>query len=114
MGLFDFFKPKNITVQPSEVMPVRNYTNSNFDNGFELIVEDVFTITGRGTIVTGHVTRGMVRVGDEVIIWDNENITLEQLAEKCNTINYEILCTIGARVPRKFVKDDISKTDYTK
>lgn len=44
-----------------------------------------------------------VQVGDEVIIWDNENITVEELAEKCNTINYEILCTIGARVPRKFL-----------
>ena len=45
-----------------------------------------------------------VQIGEEVIIWDNENITLEQLAEKCNTINYEILSTIGARVPRKFIR----------
>ena len=44
-----------------------------------------------------------VEVGDEVIIWDNENIKLEQLAARCDTINYEILCTIGERVPRKFV-----------
>lgn len=44
-----------------------------------------------------------VKLGDEVVICDNENITLEQLAEKCNTINYEILCTISDRVPRKFI-----------
>ena len=44
-----------------------------------------------------------VKLGDEVVIWDNENITLEQLAKKCNTINYEILCTISDRVPRKFI-----------
>ena len=44
-----------------------------------------------------------VKLGDEVVIWDNENITLDQLAEKCDTINYEILCTIGSRVPRKFI-----------
>ena len=44
-----------------------------------------------------------VKIGDEVIIWDNENITVEQLAEKCDTINYEILCTISERVPRKFI-----------
>ena len=44
-----------------------------------------------------------VKLGDEVIIWDNENITLEELAEKCNTINYEILCTISERVPRDFI-----------
>ena len=45
-----------------------------------------------------------VKVGDDVIIWDNENITLDSLAEKCDTINYEIMCTISQRVPRKFVK----------
>ena len=45
-----------------------------------------------------------VALGDEVIIWDNENITVEELAECCDTINYEILCSISDRVPRKFVR----------
>ena len=31
-------------------------------------VEDVFTITGRGTVATGRVERGIVKVGDEVEI----------------------------------------------
>lgn len=43
-------------------------------------------------------------LGDEVIIWDNENITVEDLAKRCDTINYEILCSISDRVPRRFVK----------
>jgi len=38
------------------------------DPGFELHVEDVFRITGRGTVATGSVTMGSVRVGDEVRI----------------------------------------------
>ena len=46
-----------------------------------------------------------VEVGNEVTIWDNENIKLEELAEKCDTINYEILSTVGERVPRKFISD---------
>ena len=29
-------------------------------------VEDVFSITGRGTVATGRVERGIVKVGDEV------------------------------------------------
>ena len=33
-------------------------------------------------------------------------ITLDDLAEKCDTINYEILCTIGARVPRVFIDNN--------
>ena len=46
-----------------------------------------------------------VALGDEVIIWDNENITVEELAEHCDTINYEILCSISDRVPRKFITE---------
>jgi elongation factor Tu len=38
------------------------------DKPFLLPVEDVFSISGRGTVVTGRVERGMVRVGDEVEI----------------------------------------------
>ena len=35
---------------------------------FLMPIEDVFTITGRGTVVTGRVERGQVRVGDNVEI----------------------------------------------
>jgi len=36
------------------------------DKPFLMSVEDVFTITGRGTVVTGRIDRGKVKVGDEV------------------------------------------------
>ncbi|MDO9350622.1 MAG: elongation factor Tu [Deltaproteobacteria bacterium] len=36
------------------------------DKPFLLPVEDVFSISGRGTVVTGRVERGMVKVGEEV------------------------------------------------
>jgi elongation factor Tu len=36
------------------------------DKPFLLPVEDVFTISGRGTVVTGRVERGVIKVGDEV------------------------------------------------
>ena len=38
------------------------------DQPFLLPIEDVFGIKGRGTVVTGRVERGMVKVGDEVEI----------------------------------------------
>ncbi len=38
------------------------------DKPFLMPVEDVFTITGRGTVATGRVERGQVRVGDQVEI----------------------------------------------
>ncbi len=78
-----------------------------FSNGFKLYVN------GKMAPIIGKVCMDSCmidvtdidncKVGDEVIIWDNENIKLEDLAQKCETINYEILSTIGSRVPRIFI-----------
>ena len=38
------------------------------DPFFRLTVEDVFTIRGRGTVVTGRVESGRLNVGDEIYI----------------------------------------------
>jgi len=38
------------------------------DKPFLMPIEDVFSISGRGTVVTGRVERGVIRVGDEVEI----------------------------------------------
>jgi len=38
------------------------------DKPFIMPVEDVFTISGRGTVVTGRVERGIVKVGEEIEI----------------------------------------------
>ena len=38
------------------------------DQAFLMPIEDVFSISGRGTVVTGRVERGIVRTGDEVEI----------------------------------------------
>lgn len=38
------------------------------DKSFLMSVEDVFTITGRGTVATGRIERGRVKVGDELEI----------------------------------------------
>ena len=36
------------------------------DGAFLMPVEDVFSISGRGTVVTGRVERGIVKVGEEI------------------------------------------------
>jgi len=38
------------------------------DKPFLMPVEDVFTITGRGTVVTGRIERGIVKTGEEVAL----------------------------------------------
>lgn len=48
-----------------------------------------------------------VRLGDEVIIMGSQgnlNITADEIAEKTNTINYEIVCAFGQRLPKIYVK----------
>jgi len=40
----------------------------DIEHSFLMSIEDVFSITGRGTVVTGRVERGIIKVGDEVEI----------------------------------------------
>ena len=44
-----------------------------------------------------------VKMGDEVILFGKE-LPVEELADICGTINYEIVCGISPRVPR-FIKE---------
>ncbi|MBP2258040.1 elongation factor Tu [Virgibacillus campisalis] len=55
------------------------------DKPFMMPVEDVFSITGRGTVATGRVERGQIKVGDEV-----EIIGLAEKAEKSTVTGVEM------------------------
>lgn len=49
-----------------------------------------------------------VKVGDEVVIFGaqgNNKITVEEIAQLCNTINYEIVSLIGKRIPRVYLRN---------
>ena len=43
------------------------------------------------------------KVDDDVYIWDNNLITLDEIANELDTISYEIISTITDRVERRFV-----------
>ncbi len=46
-----------------------------------------------------------VNVGDEVYIWDNNKLTIEEVGDWCNGIcNYEVMASITERVPRVLKK----------
>ncbi|MCR6098347.1 elongation factor Tu [Salipaludibacillus agaradhaerens] len=55
------------------------------DKPFMMPVEDVFSITGRGTVATGRVERGQLNVGDEV-----EVIGLEEESKKTTVTGVEM------------------------
>ena len=40
----------------------------DIDKPFLMPVEDVFSISGRGTVVTGRIERGVIKVGEEIEI----------------------------------------------
>jgi len=47
-----------------------------------------------------------VHVGDEVVIFGKQKekeIAVEEIAKVLGTINYEIICMIGKRIPRVYV-----------
>ncbi len=49
-----------------------------------------------------------VAVGDEVVLLGRQGdaeITADEWAERLETINYEVVCQIGPRLPRRYVRD---------
>jgi len=44
-----------------------------------------------------------VKINDDVFLWDNQNITVTEIADLCGTISYEILTGISENIERKFV-----------
>ena len=50
---------------------------------------------------------GGVNIGEKAVVigrQGNDEITIEELAEKTNTINYEIICMLSERIPRRYIE----------
>ena len=68
------------------------YSSGNF----EMEIEDVFAITGRGTVVTGLVKRGVIKKGDKVFVegriktrkWDDNGQTRYTTEIVANSIEF--------------------------
>jgi translation elongation factor EF-Tu-like GTPase len=79
MGLWPFGRKKDdhsveaLLAEANDASPKGAATGvgTTGDGGLRLTVEDVFSITGRGTVVTGRVEAGTVRVGLEVTVVRN-------------------------------------------
>jgi alanine racemase len=44
-----------------------------------------------------------VQVGDEVVLWGSQHLSVDQVARWADTISYELLCQVSQRVPRVYV-----------
>ena len=63
--MFDFLKRKKDEEEPQLN---GSYAKQVDDSDFQMTVDDVMTVSGRGTVALGEVQRGAVRVGDQIII----------------------------------------------
>lgn len=88
MGLFDFFKKKEYGETLKEQMPVQPMPSVQVTGNFEMTIEDVFSITGRGTIVTGQVLNGSIALNDFVVIKETGQTTqitgIEMFRKQCD------------------------------
>nr|WP_296486680.1 EF-Tu/IF-2/RF-3 family GTPase [uncultured Acetatifactor sp.] len=74
MGLFSFFK-KSKPLDGTYQRDMSRSEDSYYGNAaygaaeaFRIVVEDIFSITGRGTVITGKVEAGSIVVGDTVML----------------------------------------------
>ncbi|MBP5380013.1 MAG: hypothetical protein J6Y64_10810 [Ruminococcus sp.] len=108
MGFLDKLKDKIFNREPSDTgfmtddeKELREYEayytpQSGVAEGTysEFVVTDVFTITGKGTVVTGTVTGGVFFVGDNVLLVHNGDagtpttiIGIEQFRKVCESVS---------------------------
>lgn len=70
------------------------------------------SINGKLVPVLGRVSMDMIcinlqdcldaNVGDEVVLWGNDSLSVEDVAKQAKTIPYELMCQISARVEREY------------
>jgi alanine racemase len=75
-----------------------------------------YTISGRISMDQTMVDIGddSYPVGEEVVIYDREENTISNIAKLLNTIPYEVMCWISARVERRYIKKDLMKNNLEK
>ena len=61
-------EPSILKLAASDWMNIFQIPERAIDKPFLMPIEDVFSISGRGTVVTGRIERGIVKVGEEVEI----------------------------------------------
>src|SRR5262249_41602242 len=98
--------PGGALIAPRPIGSAEGY-NRRYSNRAQVLVR------GRRAPVVGRVCMDMsmvdvtdvpgVSVGDEVVLLGSqgaERITAEELADLAQTVHYEVICAVGARVPR--------------
>jgi len=84
------------------------------DQPFLLPIEDVFSISGRGTVVTGRVERGKVIVGEEIVSYDASKSGIQANLSGGSTLESNLLVIAEGRNSTfaKSIGAETFKKDY--
>ena len=104
----DFEANQDMQVAVTAIGYADGYVRKNAQGG-------VMTIKGKHAPIVGRICMDMcmldvtgrddVHEGDEVVVFGKGGVTLEEAARVSGTINYELTCIVGKRVPRVFIKN---------
>jgi translation elongation factor EF-Tu-like GTPase len=103
-------RPKEIEmVKTTYVEPKTAKTSSLPSGDFRFLIQDVFTIKGRGTVVTGRVESGTLRIGQRVRISDGL-ATYETTVKEIESFRKkQVSATVGDNVG--LLLSDLSKEE---
>ena len=105
----EYVTPRDMTIATVPIGYADGFFRTNYSGGGKVIIgSETADIVGRVCmdqmmVDVSHIEK--ISIGDEVIIFGDKEITADTLAHTNKTINYEIICAVGERVPRVFTEN---------
>lgn len=103
-----FTAEKNMKVATIPVGYADGYPRLLSNNGFVLVNGKKAPILGRVCMdqcIVDITDIDNVSVGDNVVLFGEDGLTIDDYSHLCQTINYETICLVGKRVPRVYYKN---------
>ena len=103
-----FTADKKLKVATIPVGYADGYSRSLSNKGYVVINGRRANILGRvcmDQMIVDVTDIEKIKVGDEVLLFGDKEISIDEYSSLCKTINYETVCLVGKRVPRVYYKD---------
>lgn len=106
-----FTAPKDMKIATVPIGYADGFIRQNAKDGYMLVNGKKAKIVGRicmDQTMIDVTDIEDVKIGDEVVIFgtgENGEMTADDLAKNTDTINYEVVCLVGKRVPRIYIKN---------
>jgi alanine racemase len=100
----DFIAEKAMSIATVSIGYGDGYHRSLAKTGYVDINGELLKVVGRVSMdmICVDVTDSDAQVGDEVVLWGSETLSIDTVATWANTISYELLCHVTSRVTRVY------------